>query len=127
MARATVVADRLLANPVIEESAVDRACRHERRRALMAADGSGSSSSRGPTASTTWSAPSSGLGATAELVWHGTPVAGYDALVLPGGFAHGDYLRPGAIARFSPVMEAVADVRRRRAARWSASATASRC
>ena len=48
------------------------------------------------------------LGASAELVWHGdTSVAGYDALVLPGGFAHGDYLRPGAIARFSPVMEAV--------------------
>ena len=48
------------------------------------------------------------LGATAELVWHGdTSVQGYDALVLPGGFAHGDYLRPGAIARFSPVMGAV--------------------
>ena len=50
-----------------------------------------------------------GLGGAAELVWHGaTSVAGYDALVLPGGFAHGDYLRPGAIARFSPVMAAVA-------------------
>ncbi len=49
-----------------------------------------------------------GLGATAGLVWHAdTTVAGYDALVLPGGFAHGDYLRPGAIARFSPIMEAV--------------------
>jgi phosphoribosylformylglycinamidine synthase I len=49
------------------------------------------------------------LGGSAELVWHGdTSVAGFDALVLPGGFAHGDYLRPGAIARFSPVMEAVA-------------------
>jgi phosphoribosylformylglycinamidine synthase subunit PurQ / glutaminase len=48
------------------------------------------------------------LGATAELVWHGeTSVAGFDALVLPGGFAHGDYVRPGAIARFSPVMEPV--------------------
>ena len=48
------------------------------------------------------------LGASADLVWHGdTSVAGFDALVLPGGFAHGDYLRPGAIARFSPVMEAV--------------------
>jgi len=48
-------------------------------------------------------------GAAAELVWHGdTSVAGFDALVLPGGFAHGDYLRPGAIARFSPVMDAVA-------------------
>ena len=50
------------------------------------------------------------LGADAELVWHGaTTAAGYDALILPGGFAHGDYLRPGAIARFSPVMDAVAD------------------
>jgi phosphoribosylformylglycinamidine synthase I len=46
--------------------------------------------------------------AHAELVWHGErSLAGYDAVVLPGGFAHGDYLRPGAIARFSPVMEAV--------------------
>jgi len=45
----------------------------------------------------------------AELVWHGQPsLARYDAVVLPGGFAHGDYLRPGAIARFSPVMGAVA-------------------
>ena len=49
------------------------------------------------------------LGGSADLVWHGdTSVNGYDALILPGGFAHGDYLRPGAIARFSPVMEAVA-------------------
>jgi phosphoribosylformylglycinamidine synthase I len=48
------------------------------------------------------------LGVSADLVWHGdTSVRGYDALILPGGFAHGDYLRPGAIARFSPVMEAV--------------------
>jgi len=48
------------------------------------------------------------LGTSADLVWHGdTTVAGFDALVLPGGFAHGDYLRPGALARFSPVMEAV--------------------
>jgi len=48
------------------------------------------------------------LGGTAELVWHGaTSVSAFDALILPGGFAHGDYLRPGAIARFSPVMSAV--------------------
>ncbi len=48
------------------------------------------------------------LGAASELVWHGdTSVTEFDALILPGGFAHGDYLRPGAIARFSPVMEAV--------------------
>ncbi|HEX9995352.1 MAG TPA: phosphoribosylformylglycinamidine synthase subunit PurQ [Acidimicrobiales bacterium] len=48
------------------------------------------------------------LGGTARMVWHGDrSVAGVDALVLPGGFAHGDYLRPGAIARLSPVMAAV--------------------
>jgi phosphoribosylformylglycinamidine synthase len=45
----------------------------------------------------------------AELVWHGdAALRGLDMVVLPGGFAHGDYLRPGAIARFSPVMGAVA-------------------
>jgi hypothetical protein len=48
------------------------------------------------------------LGADAELVWHSTTdLEGFDAIILPGGFAHGDYLRPGALARFSPVMEAV--------------------
>jgi phosphoribosylformylglycinamidine synthase len=48
------------------------------------------------------------LGGDAELVWHGDRSLGdVDAVVLPGGFAHGDYLRPGAIARFSPVMDAV--------------------
>lgn len=48
------------------------------------------------------------LGASADLVWHTTTdLARYDAIILPGGFAHGDYLRPGALARFSPVMEAV--------------------
>lgn len=49
------------------------------------------------------------LGAEADLVWHRQAnLKGFDAVVLPGGFAHGDYLRTGAIARFSPVMEAVA-------------------
>ncbi len=49
------------------------------------------------------------LGATAELVWHSqTDFNGFDGIILPGGFAHGDYLRPGALARFSPVMDAVA-------------------
>jgi phosphoribosylformylglycinamidine synthase subunit PurQ / glutaminase len=50
------------------------------------------------------------LGGTARVVWHGDAALGsdIDAVVLPGGFAHGDYLRTGAIARFSPVMEAVA-------------------
>src|SRR5205085_7414263 len=50
-----------------------------------------------------------GLGAHATLLWHGDDSVGdVDAVVVPGGFAHGDYLRPGAIARFSPVMDAVA-------------------
>jgi len=52
-----------------------------------------------------------GLGAQAELLWHGdSSVGDVDAVVLPGGFAHGDYLRPGAIARFSPVMDAVREL-----------------
>lgn len=50
----------------------------------------------------------SGLGARTELVWHTErALADFDAIVVPGGFAHGDYLRPGAIARFSPVMDAL--------------------
>ena len=48
------------------------------------------------------------LGQEAELVWHKeTSLRGADAVILPGGFAHGDYLRTGAIARFSPIMQAV--------------------
>jgi phosphoribosylformylglycinamidine synthase len=47
-------------------------------------------------------------GAEAEFVWHKeTSLKGYDAIVLPGGFSYGDYLRCGAIARFSPIMRAV--------------------
>jgi len=50
------------------------------------------------------------LGGDARVLWHGDrDVSGVDAVVVPGGFAHGDYLRPGAIARFSPVMDAVRD------------------
>jgi phosphoribosylformylglycinamidine synthase len=49
------------------------------------------------------------LGQQAEFCWHKeTSLHGADVVILPGGFAHGDYLRTGAIARFSPVMEAVA-------------------
>jgi phosphoribosylformylglycinamidine synthase subunit PurQ / glutaminase len=48
------------------------------------------------------------VGWDARLVWHTSEALGsVDAVVLPGGFAHGDYLRTGAIARFSPVMRAV--------------------
>ena len=45
-----------------------------------------------------------------DYIWHKeTAVTGYDALILPGGFSYGDYLRTGAIARFSPIMPAVID------------------
>ena len=50
------------------------------------------------------------LGAEPVLLWHAeTDLAGADAVVVPGGFSYGDYLRAGALARFSPVMGAVAD------------------
>ena len=45
-----------------------------------------------------------------EFIWHqDTSLKGFDAVILPGGFAYGDYLRTGALARFSPVMNAVRD------------------
>jgi phosphoribosylformylglycinamidine synthase len=48
------------------------------------------------------------LGCEAEFVWHReTDLKGSDVVILPGGFAYGDYLRAGALARFSPVMESV--------------------
>jgi phosphoribosylformylglycinamidine synthase len=48
------------------------------------------------------------LGQQAELIWHkDTSLKGADVVILPGGFAHGDYLRTGAIARFSPIMDEV--------------------
>jgi len=51
-----------------------------------------------------------GLGAEALMVWHGeADLPDVGAVVLPGGFSYGDYLRCGAIARFSPAMQAVAD------------------
>ncbi len=49
-------------------------------------------------------------GAEAEYVWHkGTSLEGFDAVIVPGGFSYGDYLRCGAIARFSPIMAAVVE------------------
>src|SRR4051794_33364832 len=49
-----------------------------------------------------------GLSASAEFIWHDASSVGQvDAVILPGGFSYGDYLRCGAIARFSPVMQAV--------------------
>jgi len=50
------------------------------------------------------------LGGAPEILWHGDATTkGVDSVVVPGGFAHGDYLRTGAIARFSPVMTAVSE------------------
>jgi phosphoribosylformylglycinamidine synthase len=54
------------------------------------------------------------FGQRAEYLWHkDTGLKGADVIVLPGGFAHGDYLRTGAIARFSPIMPAVIDFAKR--------------
>jgi len=51
------------------------------------------------------------LGQPVEYIWHqDTTVKGFDAVILPGGFAYGDYLRTGALAKFSPVMRAIADL-----------------
>jgi phosphoribosylformylglycinamidine synthase len=50
------------------------------------------------------------MGQKAHLIWHqGMSLKGMDAIILPGGFSYGDYLRTGSIARFSPIMEAVID------------------
>src|SRR6201997_926403 len=48
------------------------------------------------------------LGKPVDYIWHqDTSVKGFDAIILPGGFAYGDYLRTGALARFSPVMRSM--------------------
>ena len=55
-----------------------------------------------------WFAVSHNLGQKAEMIWHdATSLGDVDAVILPGGFAYGDYLRCGAIAKFSPVMQSV--------------------
>jgi len=55
-----------------------------------------------------WFAVNHNVGQQAEFIWHDSPSLGnVDAVILPGGFAYGDYLRCGAIAKFSPVMTAV--------------------
>jgi phosphoribosylformylglycinamidine synthase len=54
------------------------------------------------------------LGQEAQFVWHKeTSLGGADVVILPGGFSHGDYLRTGAIARFSPIMQTVAEFARK--------------
>jgi len=58
-----------------------------------------------------WYAVSKNLGHSAEFIWHDSYSLGeVDAVILPGGFSYGDYLRCGAIAKFSPVMTAVRDL-----------------
>jgi phosphoribosylformylglycinamidine synthase I len=55
-----------------------------------------------------WFAVSNNLGQKAEFIWHdATNLGDVDAVILPGGFSYGDYLRCGAIAKFSPVMQSV--------------------
>lgn len=50
------------------------------------------------------------FGVSTDYVWHkDTSLSGYDLVILPGGFSYGDYLRCGAIARYSPIMKAVVD------------------
>ena len=101
---------RLLANPVIEDFEV-------------AGDGASERSAEASRHGWRWSCfPGTNCeldvahalelaGATPELVWHRqTELDRFDAVVLPGGFAHGDYLRTGAIARFSPIMGPVGEM-----------------
>ena len=55
-----------------------------------------------------WYAVSKILGQDCEIIWHdATNLGNVDALILPGGFSYGDYLRCGAIAKFSPVMQSI--------------------
>jgi phosphoribosylformylglycinamidine synthase I len=50
------------------------------------------------------------VGQPVDFIWHqDTVLAGYDAILIPGGFSYGDYLRAGALARFSPVMKSIKD------------------
>lgn len=54
------------------------------------------------------------FGANAKLIYHTqTDLSGVDGVIIPGGFAHGDYLRTGAIARFSPIMESIEKLSRK--------------
>ena len=67
------------------------------------------------------------LGGEAELVWHrDTDLTGFDGVILPGGFAHGDALRTGAIARFSPTSGTASAMVPRQAMRSSDSQGGSR-
>ncbi len=57
-----------------------------------------------------WHALHDQMGQSVDYIWHQeTKLTGYDCLIIPGGFSYGDYLRTGAVARFSPVMNAVSE------------------
>ena len=59
------------------------------------------------------------VGQPVDFIWHKeTDLSGYDAVIVPGGFSYGDYLRAGALARFSPVMKAVKEFRGGREVRF---------
>ena len=108
--KATELADRLLANPVIEESRLELELLGE----LSGAADRGRRLPGDQLRARRGRRPSNGSAAAGELLWHGdTGLGAVDAVVLPGGFAHGDYLRPGALARFSPIMDAVTRFARR--------------
>ena len=130
---AAEVADRVLANPVIESFRIE----------LTAGRGAGGPADQRQEAKPMTFAvvvfPGSNcdhdayhavkhvLGQEARFVWHkDTSLGDADVVILPGGFSHGDYLRTGAIARFSPIMAGRAGVCGGRPARCSASATGSR-
>ena len=111
--------EQLLTNPLIESYAIElrgrvtRAARDEPRPVVAVVVFPGSNDDRDAQLAL------ERLGADAPRVWHADEElpAGTAGVVLPGGFSFGDYLRCGAIARFSPIMRAVAGVRRRRRAR----------
>ena len=109
-ALAAEVADKLLANPVIESYRSLRVGRAATatdvevpymRFSVIVFPGSNCDHDA-------YHAATAVLGQSAELIWHkDTDLKGADVVILPGGFAHGDYLRTGAMARFSPIMREV--------------------
>ena len=119
------IAGKLLSNPVIEDLVDGVRCRASGspvRVGVVTFPGSPRRPRR-PRAPSAWPAPTPSRSGTASTI-----LRGVDAVVLPGGFSYGDYLRCGAIARFSPLMTEVIRLRRPELAACpcSASATASR-
>ena len=108
---AAEAADKLLANPVIESYRIEvDAAQGGRPMKFAVVVFPGSNCDHDA-----YYAAKHVLGQDAEFVWHkDTSLGGADVVILPGGFAHGDYLRTGAIARFSPIMQEVQAVCRGR-------------